>query len=91
MAAFNFLMLPAYYGEQNLGIPGLGMLILGLQLESWACIDLLAVRERRAAGHPACKGRRNGSVATPKPLGEGMSCTMCNAFYPIRPLCAETL
>jgi hypothetical protein len=48
MAAFNFLMLPAYYGEQNLGIPGLGMLILGLQLESWACIDLLAVRERRA-------------------------------------------
>lgn len=41
MAAFNFLMLPAYFGQQNLDVPGLGILIIGLQLESWACLGLL--------------------------------------------------
>jgi hypothetical protein len=48
IAAFNFLMLPAYFGEQNLGIPGLGILIMGVQLESWACLMLLIPAARDA-------------------------------------------
>jgi hypothetical protein len=45
IAAFNFLMLFAYYGN-DLNMAGLGMLIIGLQLESWACMDLLGHRTR---------------------------------------------
>ena len=48
IASFNFLMLPAYFGRQNLDVPGLGILIVGLQLESWACLGLLIPAARDA-------------------------------------------
>jgi hypothetical protein len=46
VAAFNFLMLSTYF-TIDLNMPGLGMLIVGLQLETWACMDLLASRRRQ--------------------------------------------
>jgi hypothetical protein len=47
IAAFNLLQLPAYFGSDSLNIDGLGTLIIGLQLESLACLDLLALRAKK--------------------------------------------
>jgi hypothetical protein len=55
IAAFNFLMLLAYWGS-DLDMPGLGMMIVGLQLESWACMDLL------------CQDKRTKPVLEGKPM-----------------------
>jgi hypothetical protein len=46
IAAFNVMQLQAYYGSDSLHFEGLGTLIIGLQLETWACLDLLAHREK---------------------------------------------
>jgi len=46
VAAFNLLMLSIYF-TTDLNMPGLGMLIVGLQLETWACMSLLASRRRQ--------------------------------------------
>jgi hypothetical protein len=43
IAAFNVMQFPAYF-ESDLDLPGIGILIIGLQLESWACLDLLSYR-----------------------------------------------
>jgi hypothetical protein len=48
IAAFNFLMLSNYF-TIDLNVPGLGMLIIGLQLETWACMALLASRRQVVA------------------------------------------
>ena len=41
------MQLQAYYGSGSLGLQGLGMLITGLLLESWAGLELLANRGRK--------------------------------------------
>jgi len=46
VAAFNFLMLSTYF-TTDLNMPGLGTLIVGLQLETWACMALQASRRRQ--------------------------------------------
>jgi len=43
IAAFNVVQFPAYF-DSDLDLPGIGILIIGLQLASWACLDLLAHR-----------------------------------------------
>ena len=48
IAAFNMAMIGEYWSS-DLDLPGLGLLILGLQLESLACIELLASRDREKA------------------------------------------
>lgn len=58
IAAFNFLMLPAYFGQQNLDVPGLGILIIGLQFESWACLMLLIPAARDAQVYEIVPERR---------------------------------
>jgi hypothetical protein len=54
VAAFNFMMLPNYFPTLHcgvdLGIPGLGMLIIGLQLESLMCIALMMSNQGVCAG-----------------------------------------
>jgi len=47
IAAFNFMQLQAYFGSDSLHFEGLGTLIIGLQLESWACLDLLAQHTKK--------------------------------------------
>jgi hypothetical protein len=47
IAAFNMAMIGTYWGTDGLDMPGLGLLIIGLLLESLACIEVLA---RRAQG-----------------------------------------
>jgi hypothetical protein len=45
LAVFNAIMLPHYFSglvpDADLNLPGLAALMIGLQLESWACIGLL--------------------------------------------------
>lgn len=41
VGALNFLMLFAYAPPGDLHMEGLGLLIVGLQVEAWACMDLL--------------------------------------------------
>jgi len=43
IAAFNVVQFPAYFNS-DLDWPGIGILIIGLQLEGWACLDFLAYR-----------------------------------------------
>lgn len=47
LAAFNLMQLVAYFGRDSLKLEGLGTLIIGLQLESLACLDLLALRAKK--------------------------------------------
>jgi len=52
VATFNLVMLGMYWGTDGLDMPGLGLLIIGLLLESLACIEILASRtEGRATIH----------------------------------------
>jgi hypothetical protein len=45
IAAFNFAVLPTYFSRDwyDPHLPGLGVLIIGLQFQSWACFALLLV------------------------------------------------
>ena len=58
VAAFNYVMMPnilrAFIPDPLINLPGLAMLIIGLQLESWACIALLTLptAAREAAAPP---------------------------------------
>lgn len=52
LIAFNLTMLFTYLPshsllDASLDLPGLGMLIVGLQLESWACLELLMLERKR--------------------------------------------
>jgi len=51
LAAFNVLMLPVYFLPSSIAdLPGLGCLIVGLLLQSWAHAELLAGCQAPAAG-----------------------------------------
>jgi hypothetical protein len=42
VAAFNYSMMPDYFGKAALvHLPGLGLLMIGLQLESLACLGMM--------------------------------------------------
>ena len=63
VAAFNFLMLFAYGEEDGFHMAGLGMLIVGLQLESWACMSLLSRRiPEPAVKEMPVKGRHSSNI-----------------------------
>ena len=47
IAVFNLLPLQFYFGSDSAELPGIGVLIIGLLLESSACLDLLALRANR--------------------------------------------
>ena len=49
VAAFNMAMIGMYWGTDGLDMPGLGLLIIGLLLESLACIEVLASRAQGRA------------------------------------------
>jgi hypothetical protein len=50
LVAFNVLMLPVYFqSDEPTHLPGLGCLILGLLIQSWACMEVLARRANRSA------------------------------------------
>jgi hypothetical protein len=49
VAAFNLAMLGMYWGTDGLDMPGLGLLIIGLLLESLASIEVLASRTQARA------------------------------------------
>jgi hypothetical protein len=42
LVAFNFAPLRGYFTDSATPFPGLGLLILGMLIESWVCMDLLA-------------------------------------------------
>jgi len=52
VAGFNYLMMFHYFPiphiADSLNIPGLGVLMIGLQLEGWACIGLLILQQAEA-------------------------------------------
>jgi hypothetical protein len=47
LAGFNFLMMPAYFGEAYL--PGLALLMMGSQLLTWGCLGVLLLVEKETA------------------------------------------
>lgn len=53
LAGFNVLMLPDYYQRHaETYLPGLGLLIAGMQVASWACMLTLVGGERRREENP---------------------------------------
>jgi hypothetical protein len=58
IGAFNMVMIGEYWGSDVLNLPGLGLLILGLQLENLACIELLASRAQGKATVLELQGER---------------------------------
>lgn len=52
VAAFNYATLPTYFSSASGGpsFPGLGTLMMGLQLQSWACIALFTFASNKAEG-----------------------------------------
>jgi len=65
LATFNLVRLQAYFGYDSLEIPGLGTLIVGLLLESLACLALLAQRANKdlvipSAGADMQRSRKGG-------------------------------
>jgi hypothetical protein len=46
VVAFNMLALPGYFHKGVVYLPGLAFLIVGMQIQSWACMDLLVGREK---------------------------------------------
>ncbi len=45
VAAFNLFMMPEYLHGGLVDVPGLAILMLGLQLQSWACMALTIRRD----------------------------------------------
>lgn len=43
VAAFDYLCMPLLFFQGAVYLPGLGILMIGLQLESWACLGLLVI------------------------------------------------
>ncbi|MGH9556653.1 MAG: hypothetical protein ACRD2Y_12610 [Terriglobales bacterium] len=54
VGAFNMMMLPGYFGANSIApFPGLALLIVGMQIETWACISLLVSRGKQVAQETA--------------------------------------
>ena len=49
IAGFNVLMIPMYFEREALDIPGLGTLMIGLQLLTWGCLGVLLFAEDELA------------------------------------------
>ena len=63
IAVFNLMPLQFYFEGEDIHLSGLGALIIGLQLENWVCLDLLAYRAHKdihgeivvSAGEPSTR------------------------------------
>jgi hypothetical protein len=45
VAVFNYLLMPLLFERGEVYLPGLGVLMIGLQLESWACTALMILQD----------------------------------------------